>query len=90
MERSSKPISQKTLKTFTQSKKAFALGFMKPHPENKISGCGRYFSKASFGHTGFSGTSFWFDPYKRSHYCFAYRTEHVPALKIRGLLLYVL
>ena len=59
-----KPISQKTLQEFTQSKGVFALGFMKPHPANKISGCGRYFSKASFGHTGFSGTSFWFDPVK--------------------------
>ncbi len=58
------PICQKTLQTFTQSKKIFALGFMKPYPANKISGCGRYFSKASFGHTGFSGTSFWFDPIK--------------------------
>ena len=59
-----KPISQKTLQTFTHSKGIFALGFMKPHPANKISGCGRYFSKTSFGHTGFSGTSFWFDPIK--------------------------
>ena len=62
--KANKPISQKTLRAFTQSKRVFALGFMKPHPANKISGCGRYFSKASFGHTGFSGTSFWFDPLK--------------------------
>ena len=57
-----KPISQKTLQTYVQSQGIFGLGFMKP--KNNIGGCGKYFSKASFGHTGFSGTSVWFDPQK--------------------------
>lgn len=56
------PISQKTLQTYVQSQSSFGLGFMKP--KNSMGGCGKYFSKASFGHTGFSGTSVWFDPQK--------------------------
>lgn len=38
----------------------WALGFMLP----SVSGasCGRHFSAASIGHTGFTGTSIWFDP----------------------------
>jgi CubicO group peptidase (beta-lactamase class C family) len=38
----------------------WGLGFMKP--SRPTSSCGKYFSVHSFGHTGFTGTSFWFDP----------------------------
>jgi len=36
------------------------LGFDAPDPVDPS--CGRYFSGASFGHLGFTGTSFWIDP----------------------------
>lgn len=36
--------------------------FMKPTAGN--ASCGKYFSAKSFGHTGFTGTSVWFDPSK--------------------------
>lgn len=36
------------------------LGWMLKSPV--YSSCGDYFSKTSFGHTGFTGTSIWFDP----------------------------
>ena len=36
-----------------------ALGFDTPSP--KGSSCGRYFSKRTLGHLGFTGTSFWMD-----------------------------
>lgn len=38
----------------------FSLGFDRPSAEN--SSAGRYFSKNSVGHLGFSGVSFWTDP----------------------------
>ncbi|MGE0527447.1 MAG: serine hydrolase domain-containing protein [Bdellovibrionales bacterium] len=38
----------------------WGLGFMKP-TKGRAS-CGRYFHASSFGHTGFVGTSFWYDP----------------------------
>lgn len=38
----------------------WGLGFMKP--SRPRASAGRHFSVASFGHTGFTGTSFWFDP----------------------------
>ena len=38
----------------------WALGFMLPSPQ--AASCGRYFSPRSIGHTGFTGTSLWFDP----------------------------
>lgn len=38
----------------------WALGFMMPTPETGSSG--KYFSKNSIGHTGFTGTSIWYDP----------------------------
>jgi CubicO group peptidase (beta-lactamase class C family) len=40
----------------------WGLGFMKP--SRPRASAGRYFSTASFGHTGFTGTSFWFDPHR--------------------------
>jgi CubicO group peptidase (beta-lactamase class C family) len=38
----------------------WALGFMMPAPQG--ASCGRYFSPESIGHTGFTGTSLWYDP----------------------------
>jgi len=38
----------------------WGLGFMKPSLPK--SSCGRLFSRRSFGHTGFTGTSLWMDP----------------------------
>lgn len=38
----------------------WALGFMMPTPGH--ASCGQYFSLASIGHTGFTGTSVWYDP----------------------------
>lgn len=38
----------------------WALGFMLPSPQG--ASCGRHFAPASIGHTGFTGTSLWYDP----------------------------
>ena len=38
----------------------WALGFMLPSPQG--ASCGRHFSTRSIGHTGFTGTSLWYDP----------------------------
>ncbi len=38
----------------------WALGFMLPSPQG--ASCGRHFSAQSIGHTGFTGTSLWYDP----------------------------
>jgi serine-type D-Ala-D-Ala carboxypeptidase len=38
----------------------WALGYMMPSPES--ASCGPHFSVLSIGHTGFTGTSFWYDP----------------------------
>ncbi len=41
----------------------WALGFMLPSKGfDRQSSCGRFFSSKSFGHTGFVGTSIWYDP----------------------------
>jgi CubicO group peptidase (beta-lactamase class C family) len=40
----------------------WGLGFMKPTRGG--ASCGKYFSRDSFGHTGFTGTSYWYDPAK--------------------------
>jgi CubicO group peptidase (beta-lactamase class C family) len=55
----------KTIKLFTSRAVDFpvgdwGLGFMLPTPNR--SSAGKYFSLFSFGHTGFTGTSLWFDP----------------------------
>ena len=58
-------IRQKTAQLF--SKRAlpegygdWALGYMMPTPGS--ASCGNYFSLDSIGHTGFTGTSIWYDP----------------------------
>ncbi|MEC9283007.1 MAG: serine hydrolase [Bdellovibrionota bacterium] len=38
----------------------WGYGFMKP--SKGTASCGKYFSDQSFGHTGFTGTSIWYDP----------------------------
>ncbi len=38
----------------------WALGFMMPSRPNSTAG--RFFSRSSLGHTGFTGTSLWYDP----------------------------
>jgi CubicO group peptidase (beta-lactamase class C family) len=63
--RGSALIGQKTLRHFSRraiprARGDWALGFMLP-TRGKAS-CGKYFSAQSFGHTGFTGTSIWFDP----------------------------
>ncbi len=44
----------------TTNKGEWTLGFMQPSPNGSSSG--KYFSPLSIGHTGFTGTSLWFDP----------------------------
>lgn len=38
----------------------WAMGYMMPSPD--VASCGPHFSVLSIGHTGFTGTSFWYDP----------------------------
>jgi len=45
---------------FKPQNKEWAYGFM--IPSGKTSTAGKYFSKKSVGHLGFTGVSFWFDP----------------------------
>jgi CubicO group peptidase (beta-lactamase class C family) len=58
-------IKQKTAQLFASrslpmGKGDWALGYMMPTPGQASSG--DYFSPYSIGHTGFTGTSFWYDP----------------------------
>lgn len=58
-------VRQQTAQWFAQRAIAsevgdWALGFMLPSPQG--ASCGRYFSPRSIGHTGFTGTSLWYDP----------------------------
>ena len=57
-------LKEKTLKMFSkrsmpEGKGDWGFGFMLPSRRN--SSAGELFSRSSFGHTGFTGTSFWFD-----------------------------
>ncbi len=57
-------LSARTLKKFSQramspSRGDWGLGFMLPTKGS--ASCGKYFSLSTIGHTGFTGTSFWFD-----------------------------
>ena len=59
-----KNISPKTFKLFTKRslpKNIGNWGYGYMLPSAKGSSAGDYFSKTSFGHTGFTGMSFWFD-----------------------------
>lgn len=58
-------IRQKTAQTFAtraipSTVGDWALGYMMPSVES--ASCGPHFSVLSIGHTGFTGTSFWYDP----------------------------
>lgn len=58
-------VKQKTALLFSQrarpqGKGDWALGYMMPTPGS--ASCGVYFSLNSIGHTGFTGTSAWYDP----------------------------
>jgi serine-type D-Ala-D-Ala carboxypeptidase len=61
-----KPLLRtETVRVFTEravpmGKGDWGLGFMKPGQAN--ASCGERFSQHSFGHTGFTGTSLWYDP----------------------------
>ena len=63
-------LQRKTVAKFTAPKPLAAnthtLGWNVP-TENSSSG--HYFSKQSFGHTGFTGTSMWIDPQKQLLWC---------------------
>lgn len=57
-------IKQKTAALFAERARPegagdWSLGFMLPTPG--VSSCGSYFSLKSIGHTGFTGTSIWYD-----------------------------
>ncbi|MCB9026561.1 MAG: serine hydrolase [Bdellovibrionaceae bacterium] len=59
-------VTTKTIKKFIKrefspGKGDWSLGFMLPSND---SSSGKYFSKKSVGHLGFTGTSFWWDPKK--------------------------
>lgn len=57
------PLVQKfTERALPAERGDWSLGFMLP-TEGSAS-CGKFFSPESFGHTGFTGTSFWMDPQK--------------------------
>lgn len=51
-----------TARRLPREKGDWGLCFMKPSVPR--ASCGRYFSLKSFGHTGFTGTSLWYDPTK--------------------------
>lgn len=58
-------IRQKTAQLFAkralpEGKGDWAMGYMMPTPGS--ASCGTYFSLDSIGHTGFTGTSVWYDP----------------------------
>ena len=58
-------VRQTTARRFLQRAVApdvgdWALGFMVPSAQG--ASCGSHFSAQSFGHTGFTGTSLWYDP----------------------------
>ncbi len=57
-----KILEASTVKAFVEREQFtgdWGLGWMFPSPP---SSAGRYFSRRSFGHLGFTGTSLWFDP----------------------------
>lgn len=58
---------------FTQSKSRKSrrgLGFDKPDPNPSIGSTSKYAPQSTFGHTGFTGTSFWIDPKNKLTYVF--------------------
>lgn len=79
-------VSSKTLRKFTkrslpQARGDWGFGFM--IPSEKGSSAGELFHKNSFGHTGFTGTSLWFDPGRDLLVCLVSNRVH-PSRKRRG------
>jgi len=64
-EKTSLPLSETTFRTACKpvGSSDWSRGFQLPTPGNSSSG--RYFSVESFGHLGFTGTSFWVDPVRQ-------------------------
>lgn len=63
-------LSESVLKLARQNHTPFGeeyrgLGWMLKSP--KLSSCGDLFSSSAYGHTGFTGTSIWFDPEAKLH-----------------------
>jgi serine-type D-Ala-D-Ala carboxypeptidase len=59
------PVKMKTAKKFIaralpEGTGDWAMGFMLPTPGS--ASCGSHFDLSSYGHTGFTGTSLWYDP----------------------------
>ena len=54
-------IEEFSIRQFPQYNSDRAIGFDTPS-QNGTSSAGDYFSKSSFGHLGFTGTSMWVDP----------------------------
>ena len=79
-------IKQKTIRQFTKrslpkNSGHWALGFMCPSTKN--SSAGRWMDRNSFGHTGFTGTSLWYDPESDLLVCLVSNRIH-PSRKNRG------
>ncbi len=88
MEKNVPFIKQKTLKQFTKrslpkSRGDWALGFM--CPSAKDSSAGQWMDRNSFGHTGFTGTSLWYDPKLDLLVCLVSNRIH-PTRKNRGFI----
>ncbi len=63
LNQSKKLVSSRTVKHFFKKQKPgndWGLGFMLPTKGS--ASCGKHYSLNSVGHTGFTGTSFWWDP----------------------------
>jgi serine-type D-Ala-D-Ala carboxypeptidase len=59
--KTSQKFSKSTQQSFLKKQKGdWRLGMMVP--SKPVSSCGTYFSDQSYGHLGFTGTSFWVDP----------------------------
>lgn len=74
-----KKLDEKVFKKFIKrsvpkEKGDWGLGFMLP--SEKSSSAGEMFSRNSFGHTGFTGTSFWFDPKRDLYVCILSNRVH--------------
>ena len=81
-------VKQKTVKQFTrrslpESRGDWALGFMCPSASG--SSAGQWMDKNSFGHTGFTGTSLWYDPELDLLICLVSNRIH-PSRKNRGFI----
>ncbi|WP_042459411.1 serine hydrolase domain-containing protein [Neobacillus dielmonensis] len=76
-------IARKNYSPFSQEFRG--LGWILKSPQN--SSCGDLFSESSYGHTGFTGTSIWFDPEIQLHVILLTNRVHFgrkdPILRLR-------